>query len=244
MMNIAVSSMVPVRSDTFFGSVHTSLVDMTYHKLSQMAYRRHLKTKFEKLTKNIDFREIERRLLQLKNELPDRISAYHLDIYANEILLITFGTIEQDENIKKIMEEITTNASTEEIMELTLNKWDTVEMRIKTYINEAIKTLLEGEHTEQEAYYLITYIQGLAIMDKITSRIKRVLLKKRLNSYRDFSDALEMISRFLLLSLITARYIDGELKPEDYIYSMEYVSEVFVGEPGDEEITVEDPVIS
>ena len=233
-MNISLSKLVPVRSDTFFGSMHTILVDMTYHKLSHMAYRRHLKNIFDKLTKDLNFREIEEKLLKLKNEIPPKVSMYETIIYASEILSLTFGIIENDERAKRLIEDITIHASKEDLMDLNIKKWDLVKNRLESYVSEAIKLLLEENYNETQAYYIITYIQGLMILIRIIDKYKRLLLKKRWDQYKDISDAMDLIAKFLLLSLLTAKYIDGDLTPENYMYSMEYVSEVFVKEEDSE----------
>ena len=231
-MNIAVKvkELIPVRPDTFFGSIHTTLVDMTYHKLSKLAHKARLQRRFVTLTKTIDFENMQMNLLKLKNEFPKRMTMYDLDIYSTEIFSITFGNIGYNESAKKIIEEITEHASTEDLIELNIKKWDLVRERLNTFIYESTKLLLEEDYTKEQAYHIVTYLQGLIILKKIVHKYESILLKKKWKQSSDFSEALELIAKFLFLSLITAKYIDGGLSPKEYMYNMEYISEIFVME--------------
>ena len=229
-MYVSLRELIPMRSDIFFGSIHTTLVDMTYHKLSKLAYKARLNKKYVEITKAINFEEIQKRLLSLKNEIPTRISVYDADIYFNEIFSITFGSIEEDERVKKIINEITKHASMKDIADLNIRKWEVLKNRLNTFAYESIKLLLEGNYEETQAYQIITYIQGLIILNKIIDKYEGVLLKKKWTQPDDFSEALKLVVKFLVLSLITAKYIDGEISPEDYMYDMEYISEIFVKE--------------
>ena len=229
-MYVSVKELIPVRSDTFFGNIHTTLVDMTYHKLSKLASKVHLYRKYVQITKTMDFGEMQQKLLNLKKEIPPRISMYDADIYITEIFSITFGTIDEDERVKNTVEEITKHANIDDLTDLNIKKWEIVKKRLDTFISEATNFLLEGDYTEQQAYYIITYIQGLTILNKIVDKCQHTLLKKKWRQYSDFSEALKLSVKFLFLSLITAKYIDGEINPEDYMYDMEYISEIFVKE--------------
>ena len=228
MMYVSLKELLPVRADTFFGSIHTTLVDMTYHKLSKMAYKSRLNKRYLQITKNIKFEEIQKRLLSLKKEIPARVTLYDVDLYFTEIFSITFGYIEDDDRIKKVIEDITIHASMEDIVDLNIKKWNVLKNRLDTFAYEATKLLLEGNYTETQAYQIITYIQGLTILNKIIDKYERVLLKKKWTQGDDFSEALKLVVKFLLLSLVTAKYIDGDITPEDYMYDMEYISEIFV----------------
>ncbi len=227
-MAISLNNLIPLRSDTFFGEIHTSLVDMTYHRLFNLAYKSRLYVRFEKLTKEIDFKQMEERLLKLKNEIPERLTIYDIEMYKMEIFSITFGFLEE-ERVKKLVRDITEHASVEDLIDINVERWSVLKNRIGLLTDEATKFLLDGEYTEEQAYHLITYIQGLTIMNNIINRYEEILLRRS----DDFSKDLDVIVRFLLLSLITAKYIDGETQPEEYIYNMEYVSEIFVRDEED-----------
>ena len=243
-MMYVLKELIPVRADTFFGNIHTTLVDMTYHKLSKLAYRSRFNKRYMQLTKNINFEEIQKRLLSLKKEIPARLTFYDVDMYFTEIFSITFGSIEEDEGVKKIIEEITKHAKLEDIVDINIKKWDVLKSRLDAFTYEATKLLLEGDYTMDQAYKIITYIQGLTILNKIIDKYERILLKKKWNQTNDFSESLEFIVKFLLLSLITAKYIDGDIGPEDYMYDMEYISEIFVKESEEEQMEDIEPLIA
>ena len=218
-----ISGVFPTLPVNFYTNIFESLVYRPYAKLHDFARKLKLEHMFNALTKNLNLSDMQERIYKLSKEIPERISIYEINLYTDEIWAIILG--ENEEKLRKFVENISSRVSEKELLSFNISKWNIVKTRIDNYSEEAIKTLLEEELDYDERFKIITYIQGLGILGIVVDNFIKKALKKS-----DVMEGWKLGSQIILLSLITSKYLRGDLNPEDYLFDMEYAGEIFTEE--------------
>ena len=218
-----ISSVFPTLPGTFYNNIFESLVYRPYAKLHDLARKLKLEHMFNSFTKNLNLSDIQKRIYELSNEMPERISIYEINLYTDEIWAIILG--DNEEKLKNFVENMSSRVSEKELLSFNISKWNIVKTRLNNYSEEAIRTLLEEDLEYDERFKIITYIQGLGILGIVVDNFIKKALKKS-----DVMEGWKLGSQIILLSLITSKYLRGDLDPEDYLFDMEYAGEIFTEE--------------